>query len=149
MKSIALMLAVFMFVAGCTETATAPVEKPDKPAEKQAEKGGAPTDKPAETPPEPEPEPEKAPGTKLEIVEPTETVVKGSPFAIIVKSTGSPHPSQVSVFVQIEEEKWLQFPAVRVSETEFRMRMHSVQASFTYYAAAGSVETPHYKVEVK
>ena len=149
MKSIALMLAVVMIVVGCTETATAPVEKPDKPVEKQPEKGGAPTDIPVETPPEPESEPEKAPGMKLEIVEPTETVVKGSPFAIIVKSTGSPHPSQVRIYVQVEEDEWLQFPAVRVSETEFRIRMHSVQAPFTYFAKAGSVETPHYRVEVK
>ena len=138
-----------LIVAGCTETATQPPEKQDKPAEKLPEKGGAPTDEPAETSPEAKLEPENARGVRLEIVEQVETVVKGSPFAIKVKSIGSPHPGQVRVYVQIEEEKWLQFPAIRVSETEFQMRMHSVQASFTYYAKAGSVETPHYKVEVK
>jgi hypothetical protein len=87
---------------------------------------------------------------RLEIVDRADSVTKGSPYDIKVQSAGPYHPPQVRIFVQLEEGgDWLQFPAVRAGETEYRMTMHSVHASFTYYAKAGATETPRYTVQVK
>lgn len=123
MKNFALGMIAVMLLAGCA--GAPPLEHPEQPTGQGA-------------------------GVRLEIADRADIAVKGSPYVIKVQSTGSTHPSQVRIFVQLEEGgEWLQFPAVRVSEIEFRMTMHSVQASFTYYAKTGDTETPRYKLNVR
>ncbi len=123
MSRIPFLCLCLVFFLGCA--GTPPAERPERPAGQGA-------------------------GFRLEIVDRTNTVTKGSPCGISVKSTGPVHPSQVRIFIQFEKGgEWLEFAAVRASETEFRMMMHSVQASFTYYAKAGDAETPRYTVQVK